>query len=389
MNRTWLVAVVITLAAARVANAADPPTTGGPDIQSAQAEKYDGPKARLAVRDFEDKMSSSGQYRAEYGRGMRDMLTTALFQTSRYILLEREKLQGVVDELKAGTSDLFRKEATVPLGELEGAELLVTAAITGFDPGTSGLGGNIGGLIPGRLGGVLGGIGIGIKKASIAMDLRVIDVRTGRVVAATAAQAEASSFSAGVGGVGGGMGGSLGGFAKTPMESAIREMIQKTVDFVVSKTPATYYRYGGTAAATPPPVPSTTAALAPGGPAAPAAPPSKAPQTIRTDVDHDLVARLTDVTLRGVVLSVVVSLALEGSKSQSEKLELVTGKSHVLDYNTGETYPVISADGFTSGQLKSGEVKTLRLTFKAPKDAKSVGINLSGVGNFDDVKLGP
>ena len=88
------------------------------------------------------------------------------------------------------------------------------------------------------------------------------------------------------------------------------------------------------------------------------------------------------------MLSVVVSLTLEGSKAQSEKIELVTAKSHVLDYATGQTYPVITADGFTAGQLKSGEVKTLRVTFRAPKDAKAVGITLSGVGSFDDVKLG-
>jgi hypothetical protein len=99
-----------------------------------------------------------------------------------------------------------------------------------------------------------------------------------------------------------------------------------------------------------------------------------------------VVARLTDVTLRGVVLSVVVSLSLDGGKAQSEKLELVAGKSHVLDYSTGDTYPVINAEGFTSGQLKAGEVKILRLIFRAPKDAKTVGINLSGVGSFDDVK---
>lgn len=396
--RAALVALAVGLVTAGPAGAADPPKAGGPDIQSAQAEKYDGPKARIAVKDFEDKMSSSGHYRAEYGRGMRDMLTTALFQTNRYIVLEREKLGAVMDELKQGASDLFRKEATVPLGELEGAELLVTAAITGFDPGASGGGGNIGGRIPG-LGGVLGGIGIGFKKASIAMDLRVIDVRTGRVVAATNAQGEASTFAAGLGGIGGGMGGSLGGFSKTPMESAIRDMIQKTVDFVVTKTPPVYYRHGGTAAApppggaapaaAPPAAPSAVAGLAPGGAPAGAPPQPKALQTVRSDFDNDLVARLTDVTLRGAVLSVVVSLTLEGSKAQSEKIELVTAKSHVLDYATGQTYPVITADGFTAGQLKSGEVKTLRVTFRAPKDAKAVGINLSGVGSFDDVKLGP
>ncbi len=334
-----------------------------PGIAAVQAEPYDGPKARIAVKDFEDKMSSTGVYRAEYGRGMRDMLTTALFQTNRYIVLEREKLAGVLQELRSGTSDLYRQEATVPLGELEGAELLVTAAVTGFDPGTSGGSITIGG-IPGGFGSILGGLGY--KKASIAMDLRVIDVRTGRIVAATSAHGEATTVAAGVSGP---MGAGLGGFAKTPMETAVREMIKKAVDFVVGKTPAVYYRHGGTTVA------------------APAAP--KALALIHTEGDPSLVARLTDATVRGAVLTVVVSLTLEGSRTQSEKIELVPGKSLVLDYATGQTYAVINTDGFTSGQLTAGEVKTLRVTFRAPPGARSVAVTLSGLGTFDDVKLGP
>src|SRR5712691_12841849 len=339
------------------------PKDSGPGIQDVQGEAYNGPKARIAVKDFEDKMSSTGHYRAEYGRGMRDMLTTALFETNRYIVLEREKLEGVIQELRSGTSDLHRQEATVPLGELEGAELLVTAAVTGFDPGTSGGGVTIGG-IPGGFGSILGGLGY--RKASIAMDLRVIDVRTGRIVAATSAHGEATTVAAGVSGP---MGAGLGGFAKTPMETAVREMIKKAVDFVVGKTPGVYYRHGATSGA------------------APAAP--KAVAAIRTDRDPNVVARLTDATVRGAVLTVVVSLTLDGSKAQSEKLELVPGKSLLLDYATGQTYPVINTDGFTSGQLKAGDVKTLRVTFRAPRSAREVAVTLAGLGTFDDVKLAP
>ncbi len=50
---------------------------------------------------------------------------------------------------------------------------------------------------------------------------------------------------------------------------------------------------------------------------------------------------------------------------------------------------MISADGLTSGQLRPGEVKTLRANFKIPKGAKKIGITLSGIGTFDDVEIGP
>ncbi len=191
------------------------------------------------MAEFEDKTASAGAYRAEYGRGMADMLTTSLFQTNRYVVLERQKLRAVMAEQNLGATGRIRGETAAQIGELEGAELLVSAAITGFDPGVSGVGASVGGLFGSAIGGLVGGM----KTARVAMDLRVIDVNTGRIVAATSTEASASSFSGGLGGIGGSMGGALGGFAKTPMESAIRAAIQKAVDFVVMQTPQSYYHY--------------------------------------------------------------------------------------------------------------------------------------------------
>lgn len=75
-----------------------------------RAERHDGPKARIVVAEFEDKMSGSGQYRAEYGRGMADMLATALFNTGRFIVLERQKLTYVVAEQDLGASGRLKRE---------------------------------------------------------------------------------------------------------------------------------------------------------------------------------------------------------------------------------------------------------------------------------------
>jgi hypothetical protein len=74
MQRSRLVALLsmVTSLFAGSTQAAEVRELGGPGIGQAQAEDYDGPKARIAVADFEDKMSSSGQYRGEYGRGMAD-----------------------------------------------------------------------------------------------------------------------------------------------------------------------------------------------------------------------------------------------------------------------------------------------------------------------------
>lgn len=204
-------------------------STGGPDMDSARAEAYDGPKARVVVAQFEDKMSSSGHYRAEYGRGMADMLKTALFQSNRYILLERERMRAV-------EAERARRKSAI---KLEDADLVITAAITGFDPGTAGGSSGVGGALGSMFGSVVGSF----KQARVTMDLRVIDVDTGRVIAATSVEGKATGVGAGLAGVGGSLGGGLSGFAKGPMEGAIRDMIQQSVEFIGSRTPKTYFRY--------------------------------------------------------------------------------------------------------------------------------------------------
>ncbi len=215
---------------------AGPPQTG-PSIEQARADAYNGPKARIAVSEFEDKMSSTSQYRAEYGRGMADMLSDALFSTNRYIVLEREKIQAVMAEQNLGASGRVKKETAAQIGELEGAELLVTAAITGFDPSQSGGGAVLGGLLPTRWQS-LGQIAGGISQAYVAADVRLIDTSTGR-------SAHVNGSATNFGGIGSVIGSSIGtgltGFSHTPMESAIRDMIQQAVNFVVTRTPASYY----------------------------------------------------------------------------------------------------------------------------------------------------
>lgn len=216
--------------------------TDGPDIGTARAEAYHGPKAAIAVADFEDKTVGTGQYRAEYGRGMQDMLVTALFNTNRYIVLEREKLQAVIAEQDMGASGRFRQDTAAPIGELEGAQLLVVAAVTGFDPGQAG--GRAG--ASGRGGGLLGDLQSlmgGYQRAHLALDLRIIDTATGRILAATNVQGNAHSYDLGASAMGTQAGGALSTFARTPMEQAIRTAINEAVNFVAGQTPAEFYRY--------------------------------------------------------------------------------------------------------------------------------------------------
>ena len=215
----------------------------GPSIQQAQSEAYNGPKARVAVSRFEDK-TGKGWYSGRIGDGMADQMATALFNTNRYIVLERQQLGDVLQEQDLGASGRVRQDTAAPIGQIEGAELLITGAVTEFEDSASGGGGGLGGIGGGVVGAVLGGF----SNAHMAIDVRVIDARTSRIVAATSVEGKASDFNAGgaLGGYfgGGAVGGALGGWKNTPREKALRVCIQKAVDFIASKTPAHYYHYG-------------------------------------------------------------------------------------------------------------------------------------------------
>jgi len=233
---------------------------GGPSIDEAQAVAYNGPKARIAVSRFKDK-TGKGWWTGRIGDGMADQLVTALFNTNRFIVLERQTLSDVIGEQDLGASGRIKKDTAAAIGEIEGAELLVVGAVTEFEGAASGGGGGVGGIGKGIFGAILGGY----KKAHMAIDLRIIDARTSRIVAATSVEGEATDVNLGglIGGYGGSgaLAGGLGGWKNTPTEKALRICIKEAVQFVVSKTPQTYYHIGGNA-----PAPATSTAPAPASP---------------------------------------------------------------------------------------------------------------------------
>src|SRR5262245_38198424 len=218
----------------------------GKSIEEAQQESYDGPKARVAVSQFKDK-TGKGWWTGAIGDGMADMLATALFHSDRYIVLERQQVGDVLKEQDLATAGRIKKGTEAPTGEIEGAELLITGAVTEFEGAQSGVGGGVGG-IGGTAGRILGGIAGGIKNAHMAIDVRVVDTKTSRIVAATSIEGKATDFALGGAlagaGAGGALGGALGGWSKTPTEKALRICIQEAVKFIVSKTPQSYYHYG-------------------------------------------------------------------------------------------------------------------------------------------------
>lgn len=204
-------------------------TPAGPTIQQIQATPYAGPKKRIAILAFGDK-SAKGY--ARIGDGMADMLTTELFNTNRFDIVERRELKGIIDEQDFGATGRVKPETAAPIGEIHGAEYLVRGDVTAFEPDRLTIGGAALGLITLGASAVISAknrtpIGmVTYKEAYLAMDIRIIDARTGRIVNATAVEGKAQDVGGFIAGtVGGGktrMPLALGGFQGTPMEQAIR-----------------------------------------------------------------------------------------------------------------------------------------------------------------------
>jgi len=195
---------------------------------AAQAQQGTLPLARVAVASFECKASRYCTY--ELGRGFGDALITALLDHGRFDVLE-----------SAGGTGALNAELNVSgqQASFEGADLILVGAITAFEPDAGGTsGGGIGFGIPGW-----GSVRVGTKDAYVALDLRIIDVKTRRILASKKVEGRASSFN--VGAYGGFMGfaGSLGTYKNTPMEQAIAVLLRQATDAVANSIPASYFRH--------------------------------------------------------------------------------------------------------------------------------------------------
>ncbi len=218
-----------------------------------EAITYTGPKARISVARIKCKAAKCS---GAIGDGIRDMLISSLFKTNKFVVLGgKEELEEIKEEIDLGQSGYVREDQAPQAGGWESADIIILGAITAFEPKASGIGGGLGGLTRG----FLGGIALGKEDAYIAMDLRIVDVRTRRIINTTTVEGKASSFK--IGGLGGGwgsagfLGAGLSVYKNTPMEKAIRVMIEKAVNYIATQTPPSYFRYSPSGEVSPAPQP--------------------------------------------------------------------------------------------------------------------------------------
>lgn len=166
-----------------------------------------------------------------FGGGMTDMLTGALSATGCFDVLDRELMAELAREQELAGRTL----------SLRGADALATGSITSltFDQAKSAFGG-LGG-------GVLGGLSTSKVTAKIGMDIRLVDVNSGRVAYSKTYNAESGKRNYGVAGgglVGSGLfGGGHSSKGQVEIEEASREIISNVAfDMVTNLIPEDKYR---------------------------------------------------------------------------------------------------------------------------------------------------
>jgi curli biogenesis system outer membrane secretion channel CsgG len=180
-------------------------------------------KPVLAVTEFRNDTSAAWWY-GGVGSDLAGMLTNELAGTGKFKMVERDKLDAVLDEQDLADSGRVSKKSGAKIGKLTGAQYLVVATLTAFESDVKGTGGGLS----------FRGISVGGKKedAYMAVDLRVIDTTTGEIEFTRTIEARASSGGLAVGVYRGGFGGNLSKYEKTPTGKAIRAVIMEISEYL-------------------------------------------------------------------------------------------------------------------------------------------------------------
>jgi curli biogenesis system outer membrane secretion channel CsgG len=180
-------------------------------------------KPSLGVAEFRNDTSAAWWYGGA-GNDLSSMLTNELVTTEKFKVVERSKLEHVLNEQDLGASGRVAKGTAAKVGKLTGAQYLVMGTVSAYQENTAGGGGGLN----------FHGFSVGGHKqdAYMAIDLRVVDTTTGEVAFTRTVEARASSYGMHGAGYVGGLSGGLGKYEKTPAGKAIRACLMEITDYL-------------------------------------------------------------------------------------------------------------------------------------------------------------
>ena len=210
---------------------------------------HEGARARVAVSKVDNtskvatySMSNNQGYSQDVSfafqsvpvNGIEAMITDIMNSTGRFRMVERQNIGNVLQEQNFGASGRVSSPSAAAMGKVLGAEFLVEAVVTTYEPNVAGGSVNVGALARNtKLGGLLGGLHVGSKSALIGMNFRLINAATSEVIFTQQVDRELKQTGLAFGGGGYGGNGALGGFigqySKTPIGQAVFAAINEGV----------------------------------------------------------------------------------------------------------------------------------------------------------------
>ncbi|MBA4386716.1 MAG: hypothetical protein C0404_01975 [Verrucomicrobia bacterium] len=184
--------------------------------------EYKGVKHAVGCKDFDNQAGWHGSW--HLGNNLSIMLESALYDTGRFVVVERKDLGEVLKEQDLVTSGRAAPAKQVAkTGLVRPARYLAGGSITVVEEGQSG----------GNAGISFGGVSLGggKSKAQITIIAKLIDTTTSQVVKKQSITGKSGSVSLNVGLNFKGVSTELGGFAKTPLGEAAQDCINQAALF--------------------------------------------------------------------------------------------------------------------------------------------------------------
>lgn len=239
-------------AAAAPAGAAPAAARGGatpfpPDLTDVPAVR----KRRLSVQPFDySTVTTWVNYwfnnNTNIGEGIRAMLTVRMNTSKNITLLERAKLNTVLQEQDLGASNRVKKGSNAKIGQLAGADAILMGDIVIFGRDDTTKRKGVGAAL-GRFSPVAGAVATMNKeeKAVVGINLRIVDAETGEVIETAEARGESSRSSKDYAGVLGVKGAAVGGasdmtssnFQQTIIGEATSNAVTNIVTYLEGKVP--------------------------------------------------------------------------------------------------------------------------------------------------------
>jgi curli biogenesis system outer membrane secretion channel CsgG len=193
------------------------------DTAENKLPEYTGVKHALGVISFDNEAGFVSEWNLGDNLGL--MLESSLYDTGRFVIVERAELGAVMAEQDLQNSGRTAQASQVAsTGQIRSAKYLATGAITEASYKTSG---DSGGLR-------IKGFNIGAKsdKAIVVAVVKIIDSTSGEVVASKRIRGEAGKSGLSLGYSERGFGTQLGGFTKTPLGEAAQDVIDQATQFI-------------------------------------------------------------------------------------------------------------------------------------------------------------